>query len=154
MGQDPDELRAEIAETRERMGDTADALAYKADVPHRMQDAVGEKMDQMKSTITGSVDQARRAVSRASDTLPDADDVQTNARNAMNAVRENPLGLFFGMAAVGFVIGSLIPITPIEDEQLAPMVGQMRMRAKERVQDTIEAARDAAVSSISNAMGQ
>ena len=154
MGQDPDELRAEIAETRERMGDTADALAYKADVPHRMQDAVGEKMDQMKSTITGSVDHARRAVSRASDALPDTDDVQTNARNVMNAVRENPLGLFFGMAAVGFVIGSLIPITPIEDEQLAPMVGQMRMRAKERVQDTIEAARDAAVSSFSNAMGQ
>jgi len=154
MGQDPDELRAEIAETRERMGDTADALAYKADVPHRMQDAVGEKMDQMKSAITGSVDHARRAVSRASDALPDTDDVQTNARNVMNAVRENPLGLFFGMAAVGFVIGSLIPITPIEDEQLAPMVGQMRTRAKERVQDTIEAARDAAVSSISNAMGQ
>ena len=153
MGKDPDELRSEIAETRERMGDTADALAYKADVPHRMQDAVGEKMDQMKSAITGSVDQARRAVSRAGDALPDTGDVQTNTMNAMNAVRENPLGLFFGMAAAGFLIGWLIPRTPIEDEQLVPMVDQMRERAKERVQDTIEAARDAAVSSIGSAVG-
>ncbi len=153
MGKDPDELRAEIAETRERMGDTADALAYKADVPNRMRDAVGEKMDNMKSAITGSVDQARRAVSRAGDALPDTGDVQTGAMNAMNAVRENPLGLFFGTAAVGFLIGSLLPITSLENEQLAPVVDQMRKRATDRVQDTIEAARDAAVSSISNSMG-
>ncbi|MBV8636459.1 MAG: DUF3618 domain-containing protein [Candidatus Eremiobacteraeota bacterium] len=153
MGQDPDELRAEIAETRERMGDTADAIAYKADVPHRMQDAVGEKMDQMKSAITGSVGQARRAVSRAGDAMPDTDDMRTNAMNAMSTVRENPLGLFFGMAAVGFVIGSLLPVTQLENDQLAPVVDQLKARAKDRVQETIETARDAAVSSISDAIG-
>jgi ElaB/YqjD/DUF883 family membrane-anchored ribosome-binding protein len=152
MGKDPDELRAEIAETRERMGDTADAIAYKTDVPHRMQDVVGEKMDQMKSAITGSVGQARRAVSRAGDALPDTGDMQTGAMNAVGAVRENPLGLFFGMAAVGFMIGSMLPVTQLESERLTPMVDQLKERARDQVQGTIEAARDAAVDSISNAM--
>ncbi len=153
MGKDPDELRAEIAETRERMGDTADAIAYKADVPHRMQDAVGDKMDQMKSAITGTVGQAQRAAARAGEALPDTGDLQTGAMSMVSAVRENPLGLFFGMAAVGFLIGSLVPRTQLEEEQLAPMVDQFKERAMNQVQDTIETARDAAVSSISSAIG-
>lgn len=141
MGKDPDELREEIEETRERLSDTADALAYKADVRRRMQDA-----------ITGTVGQARRAMSRASDAMPDPGEVQTNAMNVVNAVRENPLGLFFGMAAVGFLIGSLAPLTQLENEQLGPVVDQMKDRAANRVRETIATARDAAVSSISDAM--
>ena len=35
MGEDPDTIRDEIAGTRERMGDTIDALGYKADVKSR-----------------------------------------------------------------------------------------------------------------------
>ena len=35
MGQDPAAIRQEIEQTRERMGDTVDALGYKADVPAR-----------------------------------------------------------------------------------------------------------------------
>jgi ElaB/YqjD/DUF883 family membrane-anchored ribosome-binding protein len=76
-----------------------------------LQDVLREKIDQMKSAITGSVEQTQRAVSRASDALPDTDELQTNA---INAIRENPLGLFFGMAALGFIIGSLLPLTPVE----------------------------------------
>lgn len=33
MGEDPAAIRQEIEQTRERMGDTVDALGYKADVP-------------------------------------------------------------------------------------------------------------------------
>ena len=33
MGQDPSEIRNDIEETRARMGDTAEALGHKADVP-------------------------------------------------------------------------------------------------------------------------
>jgi len=35
MGEDPRAIRSEIEDTRERMGDTVDALAYKADVKSR-----------------------------------------------------------------------------------------------------------------------
>ena len=156
MGQDADQLRQEIEETRERMGDTADAIAYKADVPHRMQDKIKERVDQGKSAITGSIDQmrhqAQRAASRASDAMPDPSDVQEQAMTMMNAVRENPLGLFFGMAAVGFMIGSLMPVTQLENERIGPMVDELKDRAMDRMQGTIDAAREAAVTTISNAM--
>ena len=33
MGQDPSDIRAEIEETRARVGDEVDALSYKTDVP-------------------------------------------------------------------------------------------------------------------------
>ncbi len=148
MGKDADELRREIAETRERMGDTADALAYKADVPNRMKDAVSDRVDSMKSAITGTVGKAKRAVSNASSSLPDMGDVQAGAMSAVNSVRENPLGLFFGMAAMGFLIGSLLPVTDFERENVKPMVDDMKDRMTDRVQDTIENAKDAAVNAV------
>ena len=36
MGQDTGQIREEIEETRARMGDTVEALGYKADVPSRV----------------------------------------------------------------------------------------------------------------------
>ncbi|HET9028886.1 MAG TPA: DUF3618 domain-containing protein [Candidatus Aquilonibacter sp.] len=153
MGKDADELRQEIAETRERMGETADAIAYKADVPHRLQDKVGEKVDQMKSAITGTVSQARQAVSNATGKLPDTGDVRDSAMSAVDAVQRNPLGLFFGMAAVGFMIGSLLPVTDFETENVKPMVDQLKDRAVDQVQGTIDKAKDAAVSAVSSSMG-
>ena len=153
MGKDASELRQEIAETRERMGDTADAIAYKADVPHRLQDKVGEKVDQMKSAITGTVSQARQAVSNAGNALPDTSDIRENTMGAMDAVRQNPLGLFFGMAAVGFMIGSLLPVTDFETENVKPMVDQLKDRAVGQVQGTIDAAKDAAVNAVTSSIG-
>jgi Protein of unknown function (DUF3618) len=41
MGKDTSEIRREIDATRARMGDTVEALGYKADVPSRVKDAVG-----------------------------------------------------------------------------------------------------------------
>ena len=44
MGQDPAAIRQEIEQTRERMGDTVDALGYKADVPSRTKDSISDKV--------------------------------------------------------------------------------------------------------------
>ena len=75
MGQEAGELRTEIAETRDRMGDTVDALAYKADVPHRMQDAMNDKISSVKSAISGSVESVRENIGgmtgRVGDMVPD-----------------------------------------------------------------------------------
>ena len=49
MGQDPDTIRNEIAGTRERMGDTIDALGYKADVKTRAKENVSEKVGRATS---------------------------------------------------------------------------------------------------------
>ena len=40
MGQDPEAIRREIEQTRDRMGDTVEAIGYKADVPARTKDKV------------------------------------------------------------------------------------------------------------------
>jgi hypothetical protein len=42
MGQDPSDIRAEIEQTRERVGNEVDALSYKTDVPARVGDYVDD----------------------------------------------------------------------------------------------------------------
>ena len=48
MGQDPDAIRREIEQTRNEMGETMDALGYKADVKSRARENVQEKKDAVK----------------------------------------------------------------------------------------------------------
>jgi gas vesicle protein len=53
MGEDPDAIRDEITDTRERMGDTIDALGYKTDVKSRAKDNVSGKVDTVKERLGG-----------------------------------------------------------------------------------------------------
>ena len=48
MGEDPAAIRQEIEATRERMGETVDAMSYKADVPARTRDSLHEKVQGVK----------------------------------------------------------------------------------------------------------
>ena len=54
MGEDPQAIRREIEDTRERMGETVDALGYKADVKTRTKEAVSDKVDSIKEKVGGS----------------------------------------------------------------------------------------------------
>jgi hypothetical protein len=65
MGKDSSEIRREIEQTRARMGDTVEALGYKADVPSRVKEAVHDKVDTVKGTIGGVVDGVKDALSGA-----------------------------------------------------------------------------------------
>jgi hypothetical protein len=49
MGQDPGQIRNDIEETRARMGDTAEALGHKADVPGRAREAISDRVESVKS---------------------------------------------------------------------------------------------------------
>jgi hypothetical protein len=42
MGQDPDQIRQDIEDTRAEMSETVEAVGYKADVPSRAKDKVSE----------------------------------------------------------------------------------------------------------------
>jgi ElaB/YqjD/DUF883 family membrane-anchored ribosome-binding protein len=131
MGQDPDTIRAEVEQTRERMGDTVDALAYKADVKTRAKESVTGRMDELKAKVTGAT--------------PSTDDVKQGARRAAGIAQENPIGLALGSLAVGFVAGMLVPSTRVEDEKLGPMADQVKEhaeQAKEQVKQTVEQARE------------
>jgi ElaB/YqjD/DUF883 family membrane-anchored ribosome-binding protein len=124
MGQDPDQIRNDIEDTRARMGDTAEALGHKADVPGRAREAISDKVDSVKSTFTGAT--------------PSSGDVKQGAQQAVGMAKENPLGLAIGATALGFVAGLLIPSTKVEDERIGPMADQVKDQAKEMGQEAVE----------------
>ena len=131
MGEDPDTIRDEIADTRERMGDTIDALGYKADVKSRAKDNVVGKVDSVKESLG-------LAGQKASDATPDAEQVKGQVRKAAGLAQENPLGLAIGAAAVGFLAGMLVPSSRVEDEKLGPMADKVKEQAKETGQEALE----------------
>ena len=130
MGQDPSQIRNEIEDTRSRMGDTAEALGHKADVPGRAKEAISDRVESVKSTISGST--------------PDKGDVKQGAQRAAGIAKENPLGLAVGATAVGFVAGLLIPSTRVEDEKIGPMADQVKDKVKETGQEAMERGKDVA----------
>jgi gas vesicle protein len=137
MGEDPNAIRDEIAETRERMGDTIDALGYKADVKSRAKDNVAGKVDSVKEHLG-------MAGQKASDMTPDADQVNTQVRKAAGVAQENPLGVAIGAAAVGFLAGLLIPSSRVEDEKLGPTADRVKEQAKETGQEALERGKEVA----------
>jgi ElaB/YqjD/DUF883 family membrane-anchored ribosome-binding protein len=119
------------------MGDTVDALGYKADVPSRAKDAAGEKVDSLKSKITGLGAQVSGAA-------PSTGEVKDGARQAAGVVQQNPLGLAIGAAAVGFLAGTVIPSTKTEDERIGPLADQVKEQAKATGEEALEHGRQIA----------
>jgi ElaB/YqjD/DUF883 family membrane-anchored ribosome-binding protein len=144
MGEDPDAIRDEIADTRERMGDTIDALGYKADVKSRAKDNVSGKVDSVKERLG-------LAGQKASDMTPDTEQVKGQARKAAGIAQENPLGLAVGAAAAGFLIGMLVPSSRVEDEKLGPMADRVKEQAKETGQEALERGKEVAQSAAQSA---
>jgi gas vesicle protein len=72
MGQDPDAIRREIEETRERMGETVEAIGYKADVPSRTKEAVSDKVSGVTSGVTDKVQSVKESIVGAKDSAVDA----------------------------------------------------------------------------------
>jgi ElaB/YqjD/DUF883 family membrane-anchored ribosome-binding protein len=130
MGQDTGQIRQEIEETRGRMGETVEALGYKADVPGRAKEAVSGRVESVKEKISGAT--------------PDSGEVKQGARRAKGMAQENPLGLAIGALAVGFVGGLLIPSTRVEEEKIGPMAEQVKDKAKETGQEAMERGKEAA----------
>jgi Protein of unknown function (DUF3618) len=51
VGQDPGEIREEIEATRDRMSETADALAYKVNVPARTKEKMAARKDALLTKV-------------------------------------------------------------------------------------------------------
>jgi gas vesicle protein len=113
------------------MGDTVEALSYKADVKARAKDSITDRVDSVKSRVG-------IATSKVSDATPSGQDVKHGARRAKGIAEENPLGLAIGAVAVGFVAGLVVPSTRAEDERIGPMADQVKDMAKETGQEALE----------------
>jgi gas vesicle protein len=146
MGEDPRAIRQEIAMTRESMGDTVDALAYKSDVKARAKESVSDKVTRVREKVTGAKTSMTESIVGAKDSVsdtmsertPDSGDVQRQAKRAVGVAQENPVGLALGAVAFGFLAGMLMPSTRVEDEKLGPVADQVRDRAQETGQAALE----------------
>ena len=139
MGQDPDAIRDEITDTRRRMGETIDALGYKADVKSRAKENASQKVDSVKERLGV-------AGRRAGDAAPDPEDVKHQARRAVGLAQENPLGLAVGAVAVGFLAGLAVPSSRVEHEKLGPVADRVKDQAKETGQEALERGKEVAQS--------
>jgi len=131
MGEDPGRIRQQIEETRSEMGETVDALAYKADVKERAKDSLAEKKDRAVESIAHTKD-------RLMSTSPSPDEMKEGARKAGSLAQENPIGLALGGVAVGFLAGMAIPATRVEDERIGRVADQAKEKAREAGQETVD----------------
>jgi hypothetical protein len=131
MGQDPSDIRAEIEETRARVGDEVDALSYKTDVPARAGDYVDDKKQAVKDKVTGVKDAVTGTASKA---VPSGEKMG----RLKDTAERNPLGLAVGATALGFVAGLLMPSTRVENERMGETSDRAVDAAKETASGAVE----------------
>ena len=131
MAQRSDELKHEIEQTREQMGETADALAYKTDVPTRTKEWVGDKKDAVVSAVTG-------ASSKVAEVTPDGEEVTYRMGRMKRLAERNPLGLAIGGAAAGLLAGLLLPSTRMEDERMGSVADDVKSSAAEAGREALD----------------
>jgi gas vesicle protein len=147
VAQDPELIRRDIEATRQHMGDTVDALAYKADVPSRTKDKLTGAVDTVKERIGG-------AAGTVPDATPDGEQVKQGAQRAAGAAQNNPLGLAIGFAAAGFIAGLLVPGTRVENEKIGPMADQVKDQARQTGQEALERGKTVAQEAANTAQEQ
>jgi hypothetical protein len=136
VGETSDYIREDIEQTRERMGDTVEAIGYKTDVKSRVKENISDKKDAVVSRVTGAV--------------PDGQQLKSGARK-VGVSKQNPLGLGIAAVAVGFVAGTLIPSTTVEDERLGEMSDQLGEKAREAGQEALERGKTVAREAVDSA---
>lgn len=124
MGKDADEIRREIEFTRDDIGDTVEAIGYRANVVGRMKDSLGDTLDAAKRKV--------------SDAMPDADDLREGARTVVSTVQENPLLFAVGAFAAGLLIGMAIPTTSMEKDAMGSTARRLKDKAKEVGRDVMD----------------
>jgi hypothetical protein len=136
VGETSDHIREDIEQTRGRMGETVEAIGYKTDVKSRVKDNIAEKKDAVVSRVTGA--------------MPDGEQVKSGARR-VGLSKQNPLGLAIAAGAAGFVVGTLLPSTNVEDERLGEMSDQVGEKAREAGQEALERGKDVAREAVDSA---
>jgi uncharacterized protein YdbL (DUF1318 family) len=93
----PEDIRADIAETREEVGDTVEALAAKTDVKAQAH----ARVDEVKGNVKAKADEVK---AKAQSATPES--AQQGGQQVVTKVRENPAPFVLGAAVlVAFLIG-------------------------------------------------
>ncbi len=108
---DPEQIREEIDETRDQLGDAVEALAGKADVKGQSK----AKVDSAKGEVKAKVDTARKTAqqkaeaftTKAKEAAPES--VGAGAQQAVTAAQENPVpAAIAGAFAAGVLVGWIL----------------------------------------------
>jgi len=145
MGKDPSVVRAEIEQTRQRVGDEVDALSHKTDVGTRTQDYIDDKKEAVKSKLSG-------AAGTMTAPPPDRQALKRGAGHLRDTGESNPLGLALGGLAVGFLVGTLLPQTRVENERMGKLSDRMMETAKEAASEAVERGKDVAQEAVGSAV--
>jgi gas vesicle protein len=137
MGQEPEQIRQEIEETRGEMGDTVEALAYRADVKSRVKDSIADKRDRLVERVQGTT-------GKVSEAAPDGEQLKQGAHRAVGIAEENPIGLALAGVAGGFLAGMLLPSTKMEDERVGPLADQVKETAVDTGKEALDRGREVA----------
>jgi hypothetical protein len=108
---DPEQIEAEIEQTREELADTVGAAAEKADVKKEAKRKVEETKARVRDTAQGAKDTARQkkdaVSSKAQELTPDS--AGAAGQRAAGAARENPVPIAVAGAFVaGFVVAWIL----------------------------------------------
>lgn len=122
MGENASQLHAQIDNTRDRMDDTLGAIAQKAEAPSPLGSAIAQRIEAVK------------------DAMPEEN------RGL------NPLIPLLGAAAVGLVIGALVPLSRFERENLGPIGEKLKEQGQARIQESIAGAKEAANQAVTEAV--
>jgi hypothetical protein len=146
MDQERNQVR-EVDDARRRVAEDVRNVAENANVVERAKETAQNKVDDVRSTMSERVRQAREKLE--------------DARDRMQSMTptENPIGMLIAGLAVGFLIGLALPVTRFESERIGPIAQDMKEKARqtgsevvrrggEVIKETIEASRDAATNSI------
>lgn len=98
----PEEIREEIEETREELGDTAAAVTEKTDVKKQVQ----TKVDDVKAQASAKVDEAKLKAKELGDKAQAAapESPAEGVQQARSLAQQNPKPLAIAAAVVGLVV--------------------------------------------------
>ena len=74
-------------------------------------------------------------------------------RRAARMAQNNPLGVAIGAAALGFVVGSVLPETRVEEERIGPIASQVRDQVGDVASEAIEHGKQVAADAADAAQG-
>jgi ElaB/YqjD/DUF883 family membrane-anchored ribosome-binding protein len=110
MAEEPDVIREQIEQTRERVGETVDALSEKANVKGRAKDRLGGMKEAMSDQKDAVVSTIRRGTGQGAGAMKGGTGrdgaAKKGARKTASLAQDNPLVMALGAVAAGFLVGS------------------------------------------------
>jgi ElaB/YqjD/DUF883 family membrane-anchored ribosome-binding protein len=134
MSNNPDQIRADIENTRSNLGQDVDALADKvtpSKIVDRQMGKVKSAVGSVRERVMGATSDARGGLSDVRDGLSDA------PGRAVEKAKGNPLAVGLIAFGVGWLAASLIPASEKEKE----LAGNLKDAAQPLVEDLTDAAK-------------